>query len=75
MLQLQLTEYGINKMNTVLVEPNLYFDVQSLKANYYTIPMDSKVLKTATKIELSTLDGFVTSVTYNDTSKSIMIQG
>lgn len=75
MLQLQLTEYGINKMNTVLVEPNLYFDIQSLKANQYTIPMNEKKLRTQTKLELSNLDGYVTSVTYNDTSRSIMIQG
>lgn len=74
MLQLQLTEYGIDKMNTVLVEPNLYFDIQSLKANYYTTPMVTKELVKATDLGFSSLDGYVTSVTYNSNSKSIMIQ-
>jgi hypothetical protein len=74
MLQLRFTNYGLAKLNNVLVEPNTFFDIKSIKGNWYGAELDDKTLMDSITLPMPVLDGYVNSAQYNPDPKSITIQ-
>ena len=75
MLSLELTSYGIDKINNSIIDSSYFLDIAKIKGNYWLSEVSRDSLKNAVDLPTPLIEGYVNTVNYDRINNAIAIQG